>query len=111
MLLMLDKFYKNRALIRILCSGDVRGVPGVGRGLSIGQVMWGPSIGDEQYLVFVGWPSDTRKFGVKYCSNRACALYAIKCPVFNNDAEDLLLVKLTQSISSALYPHFRYVIF
>lgn len=27
----------------------------------------------------------------------------------SNDAEDLLVINLTQSISSALYPHFRYV--
>ncbi|KAL8481600.1 hypothetical protein ACS0TY_027927 [Phlomoides rotata] len=93
-------------------SGDVHHVTGVGRELSVGQVVWGPSIRGEQSLVFVGWPSDTRKFGVKYCSNRPCALYAAKSPLFNskasisNDAEDLVIVNLTQSISSALYPHF-----
>lgn len=52
---------------------------GVGRELSVGQVVWSPS---QQYLVFVGWPSksNSRKFGVKYCSNRPCALYAVEAP-------------------------------
>ncbi|KAI3469675.1 hypothetical protein Pfo_026338 [Paulownia fortunei] len=95
-------------------SGVVLAVTGVGRELSVGQVVWAPSIAGQQYLVFVGWPSDTRKFGVKYCSNRPCALYAVKAPLFksessvtrSNAAEDLLIINLTQSISSALFPRF-----
>ncbi|KAL0376706.1 UNVERIFIED_CONTAM: Acylamino-acid-releasing enzyme [Sesamum calycinum] len=99
-------------VIDIFC-GEVRAVTGVGRELSIGQVVWAPSVEGQQYLVFVGWPS-TRKFGVKYCSNRPCALYAVKAPSFiseasatrNYAAEDSLIVNLTQSISSALFPRF-----
>ncbi|KAL0348932.1 UNVERIFIED_CONTAM: Acylamino-acid-releasing enzyme [Sesamum angustifolium] len=87
---------------------------GVGRKLSVGQVVWAPSIEGQQYLVFVGWPSDTRKLGIKYCYNRPCALYAVKAPLFkseasltkSNEAEDSLIIKLTQSISSAFFPCF-----
>ncbi|PIN21311.1 Dipeptidyl aminopeptidase [Handroanthus impetiginosus] len=94
-------------------SGEVRTVTEVGRGLSVGQVVWAPSIDGHQYLVFVGWPSDSRKLGIKYCYNRPCALYAVKAPSFkseasvtsSNAAEDLL-IKLTQSISSAFFPNF-----
>lgn len=64
-----------------LCSGVVRPVEGIGKSLSVGQVVWAPSReGLEQYLVFVGWPSDNRKLGIKYCYNRPCALYAVKAP-------------------------------
>lgn len=59
------------------------GVKGVGRELSVGQVVWAPS---QQYLVFVGWPSNSRKLGVKYCSNRPCALYAVEAPSFKSKA-------------------------
>ncbi|KAI3469676.1 hypothetical protein Pfo_026339 [Paulownia fortunei] len=94
-------------------SGEVRAVTGVGRELSVGQVVWAPSIEGQQYLVFVGWPSDTRKLGIKYCYNRPCALYAVKAPLFkseasvtSNAAEDSLIINLTQNISSAFFPHF-----
>ncbi|KAK6161473.1 hypothetical protein DH2020_004854 [Rehmannia glutinosa] len=95
-------------------SGEVRAVAGVGRELSVGQVVWAPSIDGHQYLVFVGWPSDSRKLGIKYCYNRPCALYAVKAPLFkseasvtrSNAAEDLLVINLTQSISSAFFPRF-----
>lgn len=44
------------------CSGEVRGVEGIGKSLSIGQVVWAPSTeGLHQYLVFVGWSSGGRK--------------------------------------------------
>lgn len=133
--------------------------------MSVGQVVWAPSIEGQQYLVFVGWPSDTRKLGIKYCYNRPCALYAVKAPSFKSEsqvirfvtsyelshliefilfdenmntihvpchacyfvfyiiirsngvvyiilssdgADDLLIINLTQSISSAFFPHFRY---
>ncbi|KAG6393375.1 hypothetical protein SASPL_147614 [Salvia splendens] len=95
-------------------SGEVHGVAGVGRELSVGQVVWAPSVDGQQYLVFVGWPSDTRKLGIKYCYNRPCALYAVKAPSFKSDTgvtrsdatEDSLIIKLTQSISSAFFPRF-----
>ncbi|XP_057771437.1 acylamino-acid-releasing enzyme 1-like [Salvia miltiorrhiza] len=95
-------------------SGEVRGVAGVGRELSVGQVVWAPSVDGQQHLVFVGWPSDTRKLGIKYCYNRPCALYAVKAPSFKSDtsvtrsdaAKDSLIIKLTQSISSAFFPRF-----
>ncbi|KAL0457100.1 UNVERIFIED_CONTAM: Acylamino-acid-releasing enzyme, partial [Sesamum latifolium] len=97
-----------------ISSGEVLAVPGVGRKLSVGQVVWAPSIQGQQYLVFVGWPSDTRKLGIKYCYNRPCALYAVKPPLFKSDAsvtksseaEDSIIIKLTESISSAFFPCF-----
>ncbi|KAL0414423.1 UNVERIFIED_CONTAM: Acylamino-acid-releasing enzyme [Sesamum radiatum] len=97
-----------------ISSGEVLAVPGVGKKLSVGQVVWAPSIQGQQYLVFVGWPSDTRKLGIKYCYNRPCALYAVKAPLFKSDAsvtksseaEDSLIIKLTESISSAFFPCF-----
>ncbi|XP_010246335.1 PREDICTED: acylamino-acid-releasing enzyme isoform X2 [Nelumbo nucifera] len=103
-------------------SGDVRAVEGIEKSLSVGQVVWAPSTqGSHQYLVFVGWSSETgpqkvaRKLGIKYCYNRPCALYTIRAPVHepeaelslkNNAAEDFALVNLTQGISSAFFPVF-----
>ncbi|XP_006356048.1 acylamino-acid-releasing enzyme isoform X1 [Solanum tuberosum] len=96
-------------------SGVVRPVEGIGKSLSVGQVVWAPSReGLEQYLVFVGWPSDNRKLGIKYCYNRPCALYAVKAPFSKvevhqsgtNAANDVSPIKLTQSISSAFFPRF-----
>ncbi|CAN4091824.1 unnamed protein product [Withania somnifera] len=96
-------------------SGEVRPVEGIGKSLSVGQVVWAPS-GEvlQQYLVFVGWPSDARKLGIKYCYNRPCALYAVKAPFskieahqsLTNAADDVSPIKLTQSISSAFFPRF-----
>ncbi|KAL6522701.1 hypothetical protein OROHE_016548 [Orobanche hederae] len=89
-------------------SGEVRAVAGVGRELSAGQVVWTPLVEGGQYLVFVGWPSDTRKLGIKYCYNRPCALYAVRAPLFKSEANvavsnaaedsDSLVINLTQSI-------------
>lgn len=68
-------------------SGEVQPVKGVAKSLSVGQVVWAPaSEGSNQYLVFVGWSSDTRKLGIKYCSNRPCALYAVPAPVYKSEA-------------------------
>jgi acylaminoacyl-peptidase len=54
-------------------------VKGIDKSLSVGQVVWAPfTEGSEQYLVFVGWSSEKRKLGMKYCSNRPCALYTVK---------------------------------
>lgn len=58
----------------------------------MGQVVWAPSIDDQQYLVFVGWPSDARKLGIKYCFNRPCALYAVKVSSLKADASVTRLV-------------------
>ncbi|CAN4116541.1 unnamed protein product [Withania somnifera] len=96
-------------------SGEVRPVEGMGKSLSVGQVVWAPSGEDlQQYLVFVGWPSDTRKLGIKYCYNRCCALYAIRAPFSKvevhqsgtNAADNVSPIKLTPSISSAFFPRF-----
>ncbi|KAJ4968380.1 hypothetical protein NE237_015081 [Protea cynaroides] len=104
-------------------SGDVRAVQGIAKSLSVGQVEWAPSTnGLQQYLVFVGWPSETdplkvaRKLGMYYCYNRPCALYAVRSPFHEAEADELPLksnetkgsamVKLTESISSALFPRF-----
>lgn len=63
----------------MLRSGEVQAVEGIPRSLSVGQVVWAPSTeGTYQYLVFVGWTSDTRKLGIKYCYNRPCALYVAR---------------------------------
>ncbi|XP_019231044.1 PREDICTED: acylamino-acid-releasing enzyme-like isoform X1 [Nicotiana attenuata] len=96
-------------------SGEVRPVEGIGKSLSVGQVVWAPStVGLQQYLVFVGWPSDARKLGIKYCYNRPCALYAVRAPFSKSDihqsgthpADNVSPIKLTQSISSAYFPRF-----
>ncbi|KAL6971721.1 acylaminoacyl-peptidase [Sarracenia purpurea var. burkii] len=98
-------------------SGEVRGVEGIGKSLSVGQVVWAPSTkGLHHYLVFVGWSSNGRKLGIKYCYNRPCALYAVRAPFHDSEAnelhpkgkasEDLCVLNLTQSISSAFFPHF-----
>lgn len=66
-----------------LCSGEVRAVDGIEKSLSVGQVIWAPSAKDSlQCLVFVGWPSGNRKFGIKYCTNRPCSLYVVRAPCF-----------------------------
>lgn len=98
-------------------SGDVCAVDGIGRSLSVGQVVWAPTTkGLHQYLVFVGWPSDTRKFGMVYCFNRPCALYAVKAPLFGSETnasktrenvvDDVSVVNLSQGTSSAFLPRF-----
>lgn len=95
-------------------SGDVRAVEGIGRSLSVGQVVWAPTTkeGLHEYLVFVGWPSDTRKFGMIYCFNRPCALYAVKAPTFGSDVKDTVIdgvsvINLSQQgTSSAFLPRF-----
>ncbi|KAJ6903566.1 hypothetical protein NC651_020905 [Populus alba x Populus x berolinensis] len=99
-------------------SGQVQPVKGISKSLSVGQVVWAPSTqGLHQYLVFVGWSSNPRKLGIKYCYNRPCALYAVRAPVYASEANDLELkespnedspvLNLTQSISSAFFPSFR----
>lgn len=65
----------------IFCRGEVRAVDGIGKSISVGQVVWAPSFEQlDQYLVFVGWPSENRKLGIRYCYNRPCAIYAVKAP-------------------------------
>jgi len=71
-----------------IASGEVRAAEGIATSLSVGQVVWVPpsSSGSQKYLVFVGWSehngfhNTARKLGIKYCSNRPCALYAIASP-------------------------------
>ncbi|KAK4586247.1 hypothetical protein RGQ29_023434 [Quercus rubra] len=107
-------------------SGEVQAVKGIKKSLSIGQVVWAPSTKDmHQFLVFVGWSSDTRKLGIKYCYNRPCALYAVKAPIYKSEAnelelkdsstEDVPVFNLTQQISSAFFPRFspdgKYLVF
>uniref|UniRef100_A0A6N2MP39 acylaminoacyl-peptidase n=1 Tax=Salix viminalis TaxID=40686 RepID=A0A6N2MP39_SALVM len=107
-------------------SGQVQPVKGISKSLSIGQVVWAPSTqGLHQYLVFVGWSSNPRKLGIKYCYNRPCALYAVRAPIYASDANDLEVkespnedspvLNLTESISSAFFPSFspdgRFLVF
>ncbi|KAJ6911147.1 hypothetical protein NC652_021703 [Populus alba x Populus x berolinensis] len=107
-------------------SGQVQPVQGISKSLSVGQVVWAPSTqGLHQYLVFVGWSSNPRKLGIKYCYNRPCALYAVRAPVYASEANDLELkespnedspvLNLTQSTSSAFFPSFspdgRFLVF
>ncbi|KAI4305299.1 hypothetical protein L6164_028672 [Bauhinia variegata] len=98
-------------------SGEVEAVKGIDQSLSIGQVVWAPSTeGSEQYLVFVGWSSETRKLGIKYCNNRPCALYAVRAPHHHgskakdehevHSSEESRVLNLTQALSSALFPRF-----
>lgn len=98
-------------------SGEVQAVKGIPKSLSVGQVVWAPlNEGLHQYLVFVGWSSETRKLGIKYCYNRPCALYAVRVSLYKSEAselelkesssEDLPVVNLTESISSAFFPRF-----
>ncbi|BFG14005.1 hypothetical protein CerSpe_002800 [Prunus speciosa] len=98
-------------------SGEAQAVKGIEKSLSVGQVVWAPPVrGSHQYLVFVGWSEGTRKLGIKYCFNRPCALYVVRAPNFESEAdgpelkdnstEDFPVVNLTQSISSAFYPRF-----
>ncbi|KAL2323785.1 hypothetical protein Fmac_028164 [Flemingia macrophylla] len=99
-----------------IASGEVQAVKGIDKSLSVGQVVWAPpsTEGSKQYLVFVGWSFETRKFGIKYCYNRPCALYAVKAPPYDSKAdeaeihstEDVHAVNLTQTISSAFFPRF-----
>lgn len=96
-------------------SEEVYPVQGIGKSLSVGQVIWAPKVeGCQEHLVFVGWPSDTRKLGIKYCYNRPCALYALKAPTSRPEAHQSglkgtyheAMVKLTETISSAFFPRF-----
>ncbi|XP_061348991.1 acylamino-acid-releasing enzyme-like isoform X2 [Gastrolobium bilobum] len=96
-------------------SGEAKAVKGIDKSLSVGQVVWAPfTEGSEQYLVFVGWSSETRKLGMKYCSNRPCALYAVRAPHHDSKSkeqelhstEEFHTLNLTQTISSALFPRF-----
>ncbi|CAN0857320.1 Acylamino-acid-releasing enzyme [Linum grandiflorum] len=113
-------------------SGEVQPVKGIAKHLSAGQVVWAPSTdSSEHYLVFVGWSSEIRKLGIKYCYNRPCALYAARAPEFGSDAKseekwvtnislppsNLLLkreisvvdspvINLTQGMGSAFFPLF-----
>lgn len=93
----------HKGNMKKICSGEVRGVAGVGRELSVGQVVWAPPIDGHQYLVFVGWPSDARKLGIKYCYNRPCALYAVKVPSIKADASATRLV--TSYCNANLFHH------
>ncbi|XP_030541217.2 acylamino-acid-releasing enzyme-like [Rhodamnia argentea] len=107
-------------------SGEVRAVRGIMSSLSAGQVIWAPSVrGANEYMVFVGWSSNLRKFGIKYYNNRPCAIYAVKNPFHQSEAdkvdlkadagEESPLCNLTQSISSAFFPRFspdgKYLVF
>lgn len=96
-------------------SGEVRTVEGIDRSLSAGQVLWAPATKvSQQQLIFVGWSSDGRKLGMKYCYNRSCALYAVPSPFHdlvgdnsgNRGTDDPKVVMLTQGISSAFSPIF-----
>ncbi|KAL6883635.1 hypothetical protein ACP4OV_011049 [Aristida adscensionis] len=108
-----------------IASGEVRAAEGIAKSLGVGQVVWAPpnSTGCQKYLVFVGWSEHNgfqktaRKLGIKYCSNRPCALYAIPCPfeepgAINTPVSDgksdcaVVAHNLTSSISSAFFPRF-----
>lgn len=98
-------------------SGEVRAVEGIPKSLSVGQVVWAPSMeSSDQYLVFVAWSADKRKLGIKYCYNRPCTLYAILAPLHksgvkelelkDDSIEEFSLLNLTKSLSSAFFPQF-----
>ncbi|XP_022560606.2 acylamino-acid-releasing enzyme-like isoform X2 [Brassica napus] len=96
-------------------SGEVEHIKGVPRSISVGQVVWSPSSkGVAEYLVFAGWLGDKRKFGIKYCYNRPCSIYAIKFRDASSgsdepkdDAKEAFPIhNLTKSISSGFSPLF-----
>ncbi|CAH8385394.1 unnamed protein product [Eruca vesicaria subsp. sativa] len=89
-------------------SGEVEHIKGVPRSLSVGQVVWSPNSKDSaQYLVFVGWLGDKRKFGIMYCRGRPCAIYAIRFKETKDDANEVFPIhNLTKSISSGFSPRF-----
>lgn len=77
-------------------SGEVRAVEGIPKSLSVGQVVWAPSMeSSDQYLVFVAWSADKRKLGIKYCYNRPCTLYAILAPLHKSGVKELELKWVT----------------
>lgn len=105
-------------------SGKVQAIKGLEETLSVGQVVWAPEAdGVDKLLVFVGWSPEPRKLGMIYCTNRPCALYAVKAPLYYPEVNkfdldsmgDYKAVKLTQGISSALFPRFspggKYLVF
>ncbi|CAN6299429.1 unnamed protein product [Urochloa humidicola] len=108
-----------------ISSGEVRAAKGIATSLSVGQVVWAPpsSSGSQKYLVFVGWlehngfQNTARKLGIKYCSNRPCALYAIASPFEGPEPDNkpvsdgksdsaAVAHNLTAGISSAFFPRF-----
>ncbi|XP_047319226.1 acylamino-acid-releasing enzyme isoform X2 [Impatiens glandulifera] len=92
-----------------ISSGEIRAVDGISKSLSVGQVIWAPpNNGLQETLVFVGWSSEPRKLGIKYCFCRACSLYAVRFPFSGSEADkpSAEVINLTQSISSACIPHF-----
>ncbi|KAM7278226.1 hypothetical protein ACFE04_005360 [Oxalis oulophora] len=94
-----------------ISSGEVQVIKGIPKSLSVGQVEWAPSIeGKYQHLVFVGWSADPRKLGIKYCYNRRCALYAVRVPIYEPEAESKVegspVINLTENTSSAFLPRF-----
>lgn len=99
MVSLLELSYKWKNLnsnLPVLYTGEVRAVKGIETSLSIGQVVWAPSTKDmHQYLVFVGWSSDTRKLGIEYFYNRPRALYAVKAPIYKSEANELELKWVT----------------
>ena len=97
--------------LAVLCSGEVQAVKGIEKSLSVGQVVWAPSTkGTCQYLVFVGWSSDTRKLGIKYCYNRPCALYAVRAPLFKSEASGLELKWVAfVKLSFFLFHHYTFL--
>lgn len=110
-LTLFPKIYYLYSFLVCYYSGEVCSVD-IGSSLSVGQVVWGPPTkGSHQYLVFVGWPLSNRKFGMKYCTNRPCALYAVKAPLFGlkikeNATNNVSLINLSEATSSAFLPRF-----
>ncbi|XP_031380494.1 acylamino-acid-releasing enzyme-like isoform X2 [Punica granatum] len=102
-------------------SGEVRDVKRISKSLSAGQVVWAPKAEGVEYLVYVGWPANRRKLGMKYYQARPCSLYSVKSPFSceTNEVEfkdeDFPIYNLTSSISSSFYPRFspdgKYLVF
>ncbi|RZC49833.1 hypothetical protein C5167_018260, partial [Papaver somniferum] len=96
-----------------IISGDVHVVDGISKSLSVGQVVWAPKNDDlNQYLVFVGWPSDRGSENIV-----PCALYTVKASFHKSETDKLetkgdrtedktAAISLTQGISSAFLPRF-----
>lgn len=94
-----------------MCSGEVRAVRGITSSLSAGQVIWAPSVrGTNEYVVFVGWSSNLRKFGIKNCNNRPCAIYVVKNPFHQSEADEVDLKWVHPQLVSSSCRIFLYVI-
>lgn len=66
--------------VPVLCTLDIESsnisvLEGVPDHISPGQALWAP---DDDGVLFVGWPQEPFRLGLKFCNNRRSALYHLK---------------------------------